>query len=29
MKQAWNAEESPFKGQEYDPVFVESIHKSE
>ncbi|CAF1093090.1 unnamed protein product [Rotaria sordida] len=29
MKQAWNAEGSPFKGQPYDPSIVQSIRKSE
>jgi hypothetical protein len=29
MKQAWNAEGSPFKGQPYDPSIAESIRKSE
>ncbi|CAF1077526.1 unnamed protein product [Rotaria sp. Silwood1] len=29
MKQAWNAEGSPFKGQPYDPSIAQSIRKSE
>jgi hypothetical protein len=29
MKQAWNAEGSPFKGQPYDPSIAKSIRKSE
>ncbi|CAF4319926.1 unnamed protein product [Rotaria socialis] len=29
MKQAWNAEGSPFRGQPYDPSIAQSIRKSE
>lgn len=29
MKQAWNAEGSPFKGQPFDPSIVQSMRKPE